>query len=292
MALPAPLKFISVMRTSLGILAFLLAAGVGARAGLFDVIFPTPELRVITVTDVTAASLPLRIPTPAEPVYYLPVCVGYRDFGKAIAGDSLPRKEDMIRVISKVLAKQGYRPADEQHQPTEMILFAWGSLYPDTFMMPGSPPVQFNYSRELAFLGAAKVGIREAQGPTAFPEIDGLTFWTARQDAYRDAAREMLYVAKISAYEFKPNALARPRLLWSTRISGFARRRVMADSLPIIVVIGGPNIGRNTPRPVWTLASEHFKAEVKLGEPKLEEFLDSGRLPVVDLSAGLPKPAK
>ena len=289
MALSAALKSIPVMRTYFAMVAFLLAGGVCARAGLFDVIFPVSELKVITVTDVPRSLPPLRIATPAEPVYYLPVCVGYLDFGKAIAGDRLPRKEDMIRVISKVLAKQGYRPADEQHQPTEMILFAWGTLYPDTLVMPGFPPVQFNYGRELAFLGAAKVGIREAQGPAAFPEIEGLTYWTAQRDAYRFAAGEMLYVAKISAYEFKPAAPAKPRMLWTTRISCFARRRVMDATM---VMIGGPNIGRDTPRPVWTRASEHFKAEVKLGEPKLEEFLDSGRLPVVDLSAGPPKPAK
>ena len=280
------------MRTIIGVVAFLLAGELGVRASLLDVLFPVPELQVITVTDVGRGSLPLRIPTTADPVYYVPVCVGYHDFGAPIAGDRLPKKEDMIRVITKVLAKQGYLPADAIHPPTQIILFAWGTLYPETLEIPPFPRGQFNFSQELVFLGGAKLGIREAERPTPFPEIEGLTFSTPQQDAIRDAARDMFYVAKISGYELKAAAAGKSRLLWSTRISGFARRRIMADSLPAIVVIGGPNIGRDTPRPVWTRASEHFKPEVKLGEPKLEEFLDSGRLPVVDLSAGAAKSGK
>jgi hypothetical protein len=57
-----------------------------------------------------------------------------------------------------------------------------------------------------------------------------------------------------------------------------------------MVMIAGPNIGRETVRPMWVRASDRFKAEVKFGEPKLEEFLDSGDLPVIDASKSPAKP--
>jgi hypothetical protein len=273
------------MRTSIGLVTLLLAGASGVRANLFDVLFPVPELQVITVTDVGPGWTPLRAPTEAHPVYYLPVCVGLRDFGGVIAGDKEPKKQDMIRVIAKVLAKQGYVPADATHRPALMILFAWGTLYPQRFMQPGWPTFQYNYGQILRFLGGAKMNIPEADAHFAFPDIEGLTFSTPEQQTLREAAGDSFYVAKIAAYDLKPGAKGKVRALWTTRISGFARRRAMVDSLPSIVMIGGPNVGVDTPRPVWTRASEHFKAEVILGEPKLEEFLDSNKLPVVDLSA-------
>ncbi len=269
-----------------------MAGSSGVCWNLFGVRFPPPEQEVITVTDIAPGALPLRAPTLAEPIYYLPVCVGYRDFGGWIAGDKLPKKEDMIRIIAKVLAKQGYLPADAQHPATQVILFAWGTLYPNSLEFPGWPTVQFNYRQELAFLGGAKLGLPEAQSRPIFREIEGLTFWTPQQEALRSVASDLFYVAKISAYDPQLTAARKPRLLWSTRISGFARGRDMKDALPTIVVIGGPNIGRDTPRPVWTRAGERFKAEVILGQPKLEEFLDSGTLPVVDVSVGRTKRAK
>ena len=278
------------MRAILAVVPFLLAGGISARAGLLGHRFPSPEQEVITVTDVAPGALPLRAPTLAEPIYYQPVCVGYRDFGGWIGRDKLPKKEDMIRIIAKVLAKQGYLPADAQHPATQVILFAWGTLYPNIFDFGNC--VQLNYRQELAFLGGAKLGIREARSGPIFPEFEGLTFWTPHQKALRSAASDQFYVAKISAYDPQLTAARKPRLLWSTRISGFARGRDMKDALPTIVVIGGLNIGRDTPSPVWTRAGDRFKAEVILGQPKLEEFLDSGRLPVVDVSAGRTKRSK
>ena len=273
------------MRTFLVLVAFLLAAASGVCGGLLSFLFPLDELQTITVTDVPEDSPAARAPTPAQPVYYLPVCVGYRDFGGVIAGDKPPKKEDMIRVIAKVLAKQGFLPANAQHPATQMILFAWGTFYPDSLEIPPYPGVQFNYGQELAFLGGARIGIPEVQSHPAFPEIEGLTFSTPQQEQIRTAARDLFYVAKIAAYDLSLTAGRKPRLLWSTRISGFARGRYMVDALPAIVVMGGPNIGRDTPSPVWTRASDRFKAEVILGQPKLEEFLGSGVLPVIDASA-------
>ncbi len=87
--------------------------------------------------------------------------VGYQDFGHAIAGEKLPMPKEMIRTIVRVLAEDGYLPADADHQPTQMIVFAWGTLYP---YVGGENPERhdmpwWNYVQMLRFLGGDKLGL-------------------------------------------------------------------------------------------------------------------------------------
>jgi len=272
------------VRTIIGIIGMLAVNAGLANPGLLDVLLPKPELEVIIVTDVPADGAAAQLPTSDRPVYYLAVCAGYRDFAASIAGDKLPAQEDMIGVLSKVLAKQGFLPADQRHSPTQLIVYAWGTMYPVQITLPfGNQmmPVQLNRNQQLAFLGGAKLGLVSQHGGSLLPEIEGLSIRRPGADAIIETASDDLYVAKIAGYDYQAAMRGKAKLLWSTRISCPARRLVLRDTLPVMVIIAGPNIGRETPRPVWVRVSDRFKPEVKLGEPKLEEFLDSGDLPVV-----------
>src|SRR5688500_18985330 len=77
-----------------------------ASASILDWIFPKHEVQVIAVTDTTPVGALRRPASPANPVYYAAVSAGYRDFGGIIAGEKIPPKEDVIKTITKVLAKQ------------------------------------------------------------------------------------------------------------------------------------------------------------------------------------------
>ena len=104
------------------------SAGV-TRAGILDWIFPKHEVEVIAVTDMTPLGALRRPVTPANPVYYQAVSAGYRDLGGIIAGDKIPPKEDVMKTIAKVLAKQGYLPATNEHPPTLIVIWVWGTMY-------------------------------------------------------------------------------------------------------------------------------------------------------------------
>ena len=102
----------------------LLAGGQSSRAGILDWIFPKRDVQVIAVTDTTPAGLLRRPASPANPIYYQAVSAGYREFGGIIAGEKIPPKDEVMKTIAKVLAKQGYLPGTTEHPPA-LISSGW-----------------------------------------------------------------------------------------------------------------------------------------------------------------------
>ena len=271
---------------------FLFMALPASRAGLLEWLFHH-DVQVITSTDATSAGALLRPPSPSDPVYYVALSIGYHDFGAAMAGDKLPVPQEMIRTIVRVLAQDGYLPADAHHQPTQMIVFAWGTLYPEVMPNlwdPNLPSTQLNYTQTLRFLGGDKLSlVPESPDDGTGSLLPGLTRFDRDAEAISDVARDGLYVMALVGYEFPVTQPKHPKLLWRTKISCPATGLVLADTLPTMLAIGAPYIGRETGRPVWVNASDKFKPEVRIGTPKFEEYLDSGQLPVYEEKAA---PAK
>jgi hypothetical protein len=56
-----------------------------------------------------------------------------------------------------------------------------------------------------------------------------------------------------------------------------------------MLALAGPYIGRETAKPVSLKATEEFKAEVKIGDPTVVEYLDNTPLPVIEAD---PRPAR
>jgi hypothetical protein len=271
---------------------FTLAVSTTAQASFMDWVLPKHDVQVITVTDTTPAGAPLRPASPEHPVYYMAVSLGYHDLGGIIAGDKLPKSQDMVRTIAKVLAKQGYLPATQKNPPSIMLLWAWGSLYTDRF---GAEGVQTNQNQLLRFLGGYKLGLI-SKNPDPFGTdmlAPGLTIRTPDADRFYDLATDDLYIVAIAAYDFRTFAQSKKKvLLWTTKISCPSIGLAMDQTLPTMVAIAGPNIGRDTAKPVWVNASDKFKPEVKIGDPKLVEYLDHGQLPIVDASQHTPPKTK
>ena len=282
---------------------FLFAAAPAFPAGLLGWLFHR-DVQVITSTDSTPLGLLLRIPSPSAPVYYKALNIGYRDFGAAIGGDKRPAPEEMIRTIVQVLATVGYLPADAQHRPTQWIVFTWGTLYPKILLKwdPRVPDainqlpdanVQINHTQMLRFLGGEKLGL-VSQHPDDF-EVESLLRYQSRF-AFDSSTKAIwgvvggdLYMVALAGYEYFETEPKHPKLLWKTKISCPATGLVMADTLPTMVVIAAPFIGRATSLPVWVNAADKLKPRVRLGNPKVEEYLGSGELRVYDQNAA---PAK
>jgi len=264
--------------------ALLLAARPASAGNLLDWLF-RHDVQVITSTDMMPAGTLLRPPSPSSPVYYFAANAGYHDFGGIIAGDRLPATGDMIKFLARALAKAGFLPADAEHPPTECIVFTWGTFYRDIMpsMNPDWPGTQMNRLAMVRFLGGDKLGlVPDSPDPWGATEMPGLTRFNPDAEAIADVARDDLYVVALAGYEFPVKEPKHPKLLWRTKISCPARGLVMSDTLPTMVAIAAPYIGRETGAPVWINASDKFKPEVHIGNPKFEGYLDSTPMPVYE----------
>jgi hypothetical protein len=255
-----------------------------ARSWL-DYILPTDPLEVITVTDTTPTGALLRPASPDNPVFYMAVSMGCRDFGGIIAGDKLPPTHEVIATMTKVLAKQGYLPATDSHPPTLLLVWTWGTMNVETY--PGSfLSTQINHSQLLRFMGAYKVGLG-SQTMDAFPEYmlaPGLSIMSNDARTLNDLAKGNLYVAAIAAYDYQAATRQKSTLYWTTKISCPSRGYWMPEVLPSMLAIAGPNIGRETTRPVVINVSDKFKPDIAIGNPTVVEYLGSSTLPVIDAS--------
>jgi hypothetical protein len=273
-------------------------APAAAPAGVLDWLFPRPELRVVTVTDTTPVGALRRPVSPAQPAYYVAVSAGFRDFGGIVAGEKAPAKEEVFRAMARVLARQGYLPASAEHPPSLLLLWTWGTMNTDRIYSANPDDTegrQVNRNQLLRFMGAYKLGLvaREPGVGVFDPGLPGALFRDADQEVLSDLATEDLYVAAIAAYDHAAAVRSQKVLLWTTKISAPSRGHAFAEILPSMLALAGPQVGRETARPVVVTAGERFKAEVKIGDPTVVEGGEPPAVSVTEVTppAGNSRPA-
>lgn len=287
------------MRTPTVIALALALAGSTGAAGILDWLLPKHEVQVVAVTDTTPVGALRRPASPDSPVYYSAVSAGYRDLGGVIAGEKIPNKDEVLKTIAKVLAKQGYLPADEKHPATLLLIWTWGTMNTDR-MYSGNPDDiegrQINRSQLMRFMGAYKLGMVAKDAKSAWQDdlfpMAGLLFRNADQDLIYELASEDLYVAAIAAYDFAAAREGRKVPLWTTKISCPSRGLVLPETLPTMLALAGPYIGRETATPVSIKAADRLKPDVRIGDPTLVEHLENTKLPVVEVAPGPAAPKK
>ncbi len=267
------------MRALKPLLLYTLVAA-SSQAGFFQNMFHH-DVVVITSTDLTDEGKKLPVPSTKSPVYYVAVNVGYQDFGGVIAGDKIPPSPEMVKVIAKVLAKQGFLPATTRHPPTQIVAYAWGTMYNETVPSfdPRLPDIQLNRAQKMKFLGGEKMGLYDphaasfGSSSTSLPE---LTIMSPDQEMITSTAKDDLYVAALTGYDYRTLAQSKKAVaLWKTRISCPSLGLSMDETLPTMLAIATPFIGRETAKPVWIDASDKYKPDIKIGDTKLEQYLDS-----------------
>lgn len=273
------------------LLALSLSPISSARAGVLDWLLPRHDVQIIAVTDTTPVGALRRPASQTAPVYYSAVSAGYRDLGGIIAGEKIPKKEAIHSAIAKVLAKQGYLPADDAHPASLLLLWTWGTLNTDTFPSanPDLPDQQVNRQQLLRFMGAYKVGLVSKQ-PGGFQTdlFPGTLFQDADQQLLTDLSTEDLYIIAIAAYDYAAMTRKEKVLLWTTKISCPSRGLAMDQTMPTMLALAAPYIGRETTKPISVKATDQFKPDVKIGDPKVVEYLEKTPVPVADA----PAPAK
>lgn len=262
-------------------------------AGFWDTFFHH-DVNVFTVTDVSKEGEATPRPTAEKPAYYIAVSLGFHDFGPSVAGERIPPSDTIIKHMTKVLAKEHYLPATDLHQPTLLLLYAWGTLYPNKIPLMGSLDfeVQTNRSAMLRFLGGDKLGItsrpEEAFSQSFMPRE--LAFYNTDAQSLLEAASDDLYVAAVVAYDFDTLINKKKKQpLWKTKISCPSLGLSLDETLPTMLTIAGPYIGKDTPKPVWAAATEKFKPDIHIGDPVVQEYIDSGKLPVLESNKGRTK---
>jgi hypothetical protein len=146
----------------------------------------------------------------------------------------------------------------------------------------------------MRFMGAYKLGLI-AKEPNSFASDmmeQGMLFRDVDQELIYDLSTEDLYVAAIAAYDFAAATRKEKVLLWTTKISCPSRGLAMPETLPVMLALAGPNIGRETPKPVAVRATDKFKPEVKIGDPTVVEFLENNKIPVAEIDPATAKTQK
>lgn len=265
------------MRSRLLLCLIQLLAFLPLQAAPLAFLFPKRRMEVITVTDMTAEGKKLQPPTPANPVYYAGFSLGFNDLGGLMGGEKIPPKEDMLRTITKVLAEQGYKLAGKNTPaPSVILAYSWGTLYADTgFNFKGRSRPR-NQLQILGFLGGSKLGFSNNDfDPMTAPLGGGLMFKDADATDFLMMSTDDFYIATVAAYDFAALMQAKQKkLLWITRISCPAKGYWLADVMPTMMSVAGPNIGRETAKPVWVNVSDKYRPSVTLKELQFLDYMN------------------
>jgi hypothetical protein len=145
---------------------------------------------------------------------------------------------------------------------------------------------QINRQQLLRFMGAYKLGLVSKEpglGSTTF--FPGALFRDANSELISDLSTEDLYVAAITAYDYGAALQQKKVQLWTTKISCPSRGLPMPETLPAMLALAGPYIGRETAKPVSIRATDKFKPDVKIGDPTVVEFMEKTPVPIVEVTA-------
>ncbi len=257
--------------------ALLLGCASRASADFWSRIFQH-DVDVITVTDMTDAGRAYPNASPASPVYYMIIDVGQRTFGGSWAGETIPDHRTARKWMMAALAEQGYRLADENHPPTQLLVYGWG-------MMQGGQG-----RPALKFLGGDKVDLMWEQ-----EQVGG--FINARvllRNMQRmgitgkvwDLAESDLFLGIVRSFSMESLKGPKTTMLWETRFACPALGLAMNTTMPLMIKAAAPNLGRETNKPINLNVSEALRGHVELGELKI-----LGTEPSEEKVQPLPEPA-
>jgi hypothetical protein len=226
----------------------------------------------VAVTDLTDAGRELPTPSPQHPVYFVGINAGFRVYAaNVIAGDPPPEPKTMLRIITQVLAGQGFLAADAAHPATQIIVCSWGVISSGghNFLGPGSG-LQFLGGDKLNFVNETSI---TGTGPT-LNDAMCRNFRSGAADTILAMSHDTLYAVLLRAYDLQAAKIGKSTQLWETRIACSAPGNSLAEALPRIVVSGQHMIGRETTKPVVENAAHTRQAWVEIGETTVVDYID------------------
>lgn len=223
---------------------------------------PGPE--VLVVSDVLISPAEAARPTKDQPIHYIILGGGERTLGDAVAGEKMPKREDITRELAAALDSQGFRLTQVGGPvPQLAIVFTYGSANLSTADLNDTDPatgetttstIAFNHREIMALVGADKASRR--------------LLMSSEADRINSAAREDRLYVFVAALDVEALAKRKEKkLVWRTRISIESRRQSLPDALRVMLKTAAPYFGTATELPVFVDDADRRKAEVQVGTP-------------------------
>jgi hypothetical protein len=233
---------------------------------------------VNVVVDMTEAGRKFAAPSPAHPVFYLPIVIGYREEGQSIAGEKPPPPAgEILPCFEAALARQGYRMVEStREKPALVVVFAWGSWNPVMVDLPPAPASSDGTSPYGELQNpAVPLNSGDMLGLVAGNTVHNLPwvpdFMTdLDRDAIRSDVKEPHYFALVAAFEWTNVRPHKRVLLWTAKMSIRSTGMWLAEILPAMIEGGGPFFGRETTRRQTVTVPLGPEGRVKLGELHIE----------------------
>lgn len=237
------------------ILVSVACLGLGATRALGGfTLFTRVWGNAIVATDVTEAGKAAATPTPQTPVYYVGRSLGCR-LG-SMAGDTLPDEMEMHRIVTNVLAKQGYigtRP--ELHEPSLLLVVQWGYLEPRSENL-------------LWFLGYDRSLDAQAPADPKHPGPERFRTRSRETETIVNYAGDSVYGVIVTAFDYKSVGTGNPVIYWQSRIGLPANGKSMAQAIPSMIIAAGPALGHESKLPVLASADNAREGYVEFREPE------------------------
>jgi len=273
-------------------------AGVAQVGGSVDESDQNGSVRVDVVVDMTDAGKRIARPTPERPAYYLPLPMGYKEFGyEAYFKRPPPTAIEIQQMLSYALAQQGYELMSKQNHPSIVLSFFWGYMDPedvemqsfDSFQGGRVPPIG---QQADGTMGATMISLGSMpanQGMMlALISGDGSIEDTNPSDPRMrealDMAKRPRYFVLISAFGFdswlkslqeKKNGrpvVDKPILLWRAHISTELWGHYFDQVAQTLITTAAPWFGRETKGPQLATIPLIPTGRVIVGAPTVKEY--------------------
>lgn len=230
-----------------------MGASVGALPGA------PKEWDITVIGDMTEAGRKIAPPTRESPAVYVPLVLGYREGGQALAGEAPPPARDaVLRELAKTLAENHYLVASERRlEPSLLLVLAWGSVNPvvdfTEVEVPGLPSADGPTIDVLAVKSIvnAKEMLALVAGRT--PQNFALTPKHVRNSDWEEVSSDMKderYFVLVAAFDWKAAEAKKKVLLWAAKMSVRSTGTTLAQVFPSLIKNGAPIFGRETAKPM------------------------------------------
>ncbi len=274
------------------------AQGVAVIGGGADQSDPSGDVSVDVVVDMSDAGKKVAPATPDHPVYYLPMPIGYKEFGYAPHFQRPPPPADQVeRMLAIALHQQGYEVMSHLNHPTQVLNFWWGYMAP-----PPESSTQYAQVQPTAVgggatmggftspIGGAEAALGDASDGQMRQLVGGDTFGfetnptDPRKQRVLQMIREPRYYILVSSFEFNSwlrnlketkaggPVVDHPILLWRAHISTPLWGHYFDQVAQTLVTAGAPWFGRETPGPQVGAAALAPMGRVIVGAPEVRDY--------------------
>ncbi len=247
-----------------------------------------PSLPIAIITEMTDDGRKVRVPTAAQPMYYLAQAAGYHDEGQAYGETKAMPVAELQGLLEHALASNQYLPADAAHPARMIMVFSWGSANKFDYRTDPDEPADAigrgNYATRMNFLARAQlVGgsafarsvenalNQEDEMLASGSKVIGprpLELLANRDERIQQLLEQSLddcYYVVASAYDALAMAHGQRRLLWRTHLTVNSNGVAMAETLPVLIQNGTPYFGRDMKTAATVRAGLDREGHVEIG---------------------------